>query len=113
MMMNFKSTVEFDKEFKFFLRKFRSLEDDLEEFKKIVIKYPVGTGKHFAVLTRHSSVSIVKARFFCRYLRGSSLRIIYAYDEKIKTVEFIELYFKGDKELEDGIRIREYVKRFK
>ncbi len=111
--MNFKETSEFRKEFKRFQNKYLSLSEDLEELKKVLREFPLGAGKHFNVLAAQKGVRIVKARLFCRYLRGSSLRIIYAYHEKtkeIKFIEFIELYFKGEKEREDKNRIQDYLK---
>ncbi|GAH23033.1 unnamed protein product, partial [marine sediment metagenome] len=48
-----------------------------------------------------------------RYLKGSSLRIIYAYCENKQKVEFIQLYFKGGKENEDNNRIKNYLRNFK
>lgn len=104
--MNFNESNEFTKDFKRLSRKYKSLPDDLFEFKKIILKYPLGTGRHFAVLTESQVVKIVKARLFCRYLKGSSLRIIYAYCEPKQVIEFIELYFKGDKENEDWSKIK-------
>jgi len=54
-------------------------------------------------------------KFSCKSLRGrgcnSGIRIIYAYYSSLKIVEFIEIYFKGDKEKEDHKRIRDYLKR--
>jgi len=38
----------------------------------------------------------------------SGIRIIYAYFEKEDAIEFIEIYFKGDKENEDKKRIKKY-----
>lgn len=107
--MNFSNTKEFKKDFKKFLKKFRSLSGDLKEFKKILNKSPLGIGKHFNVITKIDSVCIVKARFFCRSLRKKNLRIIYAYNQKNKIIEFIEIYFKGDKPREDQSRIRDYI----
>lgn len=113
--MNFKTTVEFQRDFKRLLKKFRSLNEDLLEFKKVLSEAPLGTGKHFNLITRAEFVSIVKARFFCRSLKKKDLRIIYAFIEKHKiiemiSVEFIELYFKGEKENEDQQKIKEYLK---
>jgi len=110
--MNFNGTDEFSKEFKRLSRKFRSLDEDLEEFKKVLATFPLGTGKHFAVLHREGQVVVVKARLFCKYLRKSSLRIIYAYHEAGATADFIEIYFKGEKENENRGRIVEYLNRF-
>ena len=53
---------------------------------------------------------IYKARkFACRSLKGkgsaSGIRVIYAYFEAEDRIEFIEIYYKGDKENEDRERI--------
>ncbi len=110
MVTTFNELPEFDKEFKRLAKKYRSLPKDLEEFKRVLVVRPLGTGKHFNVITKTEDLSILKARLFCRYLKGSSLRIIYAYHQKQTTIEFIEIYFKGDKENEDRRRIGEYIK---
>jgi mRNA-degrading endonuclease RelE of RelBE toxin-antitoxin system len=99
---------EFNKDLK--KLKFRTLKHDLDIFtidnKGIVqipnlgIKYP----------------KIYKARkFACRSLKGkgsaSGIRIIYAYFETEDRIEFIEIYYKGNKENEDRERIlRHYSK---
>ncbi len=111
--MNFDETGEFSKDFKRLSRKYKSLANDLLEFKKVVSKFPLGTGKHFVVLIAKETVKIIKGRLFCRYLKGSSLRIIYAYCENKQKVEFIQLYFKGGKENEDHSRIKNYLYNFK
>lgn len=53
---------------------------------------------------------ILKARkFACRSLKGkgaqSGIRVIYAYFKQADRIEFIEIYYKGDKENEDRERI--------
>lgn len=116
--MNFRITIEFQKDFKKLSKKFRSLDSDLAEFKKVLNEFPLGIGKHFNIITKDGSVYIIKARFFCRSLKKKDLRIIYAYIENHQTVEmigieFIEIYFKGKKENEDGERIKEYLAVFK
>lgn len=108
--MNFNEIDYFTKDFKRLSKKYRSLPDDLLEFKKIVFKYPLGTGRHFAMLTGTKTVKIIKARLFCRYLRGSSLRIIYAYHEAKQKIEFVEVYPKREKTREDQERIKDYLK---
>ncbi|MDD5489632.1 MAG: hypothetical protein PHP25_03060 [Candidatus Moranbacteria bacterium] len=110
MQMNFDELPEFQKEFKRLGRKYKSLPDDLQEFRNVVSVVPLGNSKHFNVITQTEVFYIVKARLFCKYLKGSSLRIVYAYFEQEQRIEFIELYFKGDKENEDRDRIKEYLK---
>lgn len=116
--MNFKNTPEFEKDFKKLSKKFKTLDSDLKEFKKVLSEVPLGIGKHFNVLTKTGSICIIKARFFCRSLKKKDLRIIYAYIENHQTaemigIEFIEIYFKGNKENEDKERIKNYLKNCK
>lgn len=113
--MNFKITIEFQKDFKKLSKKFRSLEEDLTEFKKVLNEAPLGIGKHFNIIVKTDSVYVVKARFFCKSLKKKDLRIIYAYAESHQVIEmvgieFIEVYFKGEKENEDHQRVKDYLK---
>lgn len=118
MTMNFKNTEEFQKDFKKLSKKFKTTDDDLTEFKKVLSAAPLGIGKHFNVIAKNDFIYIIKARFFCRSLKKKDLRIIYAYIENHQTIEmigieFIEIYFKGNKENENRERIKEYLKNLK
>jgi mRNA-degrading endonuclease YafQ of YafQ-DinJ toxin-antitoxin module len=113
--MNFKNTKEFDKDFKRLFKKFKSLDEDLLEFKKVLIKFPLGIGKHFNIINKTGFLCVIKARFFCKSIKKKDLRIIYAYMQEHKIIEmvgivFIEIYFKGDQENEDRERIKDYLK---
>lgn len=108
--MNYKELPEFSKRFKKFAKKYRSLNEDLIEFKKIINANPLGTGKHFNIITQNEKTIIVKARFFSRYLKGSSLRIVYSYRKAVQLIEFIEIYFKGKQANEDSWLIKNYLK---
>ncbi len=115
--MNFKNFQEFDKDCKKLSKKFKSLDEDLSEFKKVLNKFPLGIGKHFNIIRKTGSIYIIKARFFCKSLKKKDLRIIYAYIKNHQTVEmigieFIEIYFKGDRENENRKRIKNYLKNF-
>ncbi len=110
MTMRFDELPEFQKEFKRYAKKYRSLPDDLQEFRNVISAVPLGNSKHFNVITQTENFYILKARFFCRYLRGASLRIVYAYHNTVSKVEFLEIYLKGEKENEDRERIKEYLK---
>ena len=65
--MNFNETDEFRKDFKRLSKKYLSLSDDLLEFKKVVTKFPLGNNKHFTSLHIQGTITIIKARLFCRY----------------------------------------------
>lgn len=94
--MQFESLPEFDKDVKRLLKRFRSLEADLETLQK-----------YLAVAPQASPPNIKK--FACRALKGrganSGIRIIYALHAEKQKIVFIEMYFKGDKENEDRSRI--------
>ena len=109
MTMIFNELPEFAKIFKRMSKKCKSLPDDLEEFKRVITVMPLWNRKHFRVVTKNDPCTVVKARLFCRYLKGSSLRIIYAFHSNDLRVDFIEIYFKGDKENENRERIKAYL----
>jgi len=110
MKMNFNETQEFLKDFKRLSKKYKSLPGDLLEFKKIVSEFPLGSGKHFIILQSLEDLQIVKARFFCRYLKGQSLRIIYAYQESLNFIYFLEIYFTGEQENENRDLIHDFIR---
>jgi len=107
--MNFEETGEFAKDFKKLFKKYRSLEEDLKMFQKNVIYIDITCNRKFAVLHKNENLIVIKARFFCKYLKGKTLRIVYAYYEMEKKIVFIQLFFKGDKEKEDSGRIKKYL----
>jgi hypothetical protein len=111
--MNFNEIPEFSKEFKDKAKKYLSLSRDLDMFKRVVSEVPLGNGKHFTIITIYNDIKIIKARLFCEYLSKSSLRIIYSYKKQENLIEFLELYFKGDKENENRERIKDYLKSIK
>ncbi len=108
--------TEFEKEFKKYQKKWTSLTEDLITFINTPLKL---FHKQFQPLTGIKQISglgiehpkIYKVtRFACKSLKGtgsrSSIRIIYAYFEDEDRIEFIEMYYKGDKENEDRERIK-------
>ena len=108
--MNFDEIPEFQKDCKRLGKKYLSLSGDLQEFRNVVTVVPLGNSKHFNVIVQTDILYIIKARLFCRYLKGSSLRVVYAYFEQRQRIEFIEVYFKGDRENENHDRIKKYLK---
>lgn len=107
----------FSKDFKKLLKKYRSLEDDLQNFIKAQLfayhKLQVDNHGVFPINNLGiESPQIYKAKkFACKALKGkgakSGLRIIYAYTPESDEVYFIEIYSKSDKENEDRERIKE------
>ncbi len=106
---------EFDKDVKKLLKKFRTLEDDLDVFVKaeLVLYHKLKKDNKGIFPIPGLGVErpkIYKAKkFACRSLKGkgvhSGIRVIYGYFEKEDRIDFIEIYYKGDKENEDKDRI--------
>ena len=109
---------EFEKEFKKLKKRFRTLDSDLENFIKVQLKMfhklDIDNKGIFEISgPGFDCPKIYKARkFACKSLKGtgsrSGIRIIYAYYEKEDIIEFIEIYYKGDKKNEDRERIKKY-----
>lgn len=109
---------EFEKDIKKLLKRFKTLEDDLEIFIKnelnLYHKLKIDNkGVSQVPGLKIEIPKIYKAKkFACRSLKGkgvqSGIRVIYAYFEEKDKIEFIEIYYKGDKENEDKERILLY-----
>ena len=111
---------EFEKDMKR-LKRFSSLEEDLRMFIKVALnafhKQNIDSRAifHISNLGIHSPKIYKAKKFACKALKGkgaqSGIRVIYAYHEEKNWIEFIEIYYKGDKENEDRERIlRNYKK---
>ena len=104
------------------LKRFRTLHDDLNVFiekqLRLYHKLAIDNKGIFPISNlgiKHPKIFKAK-KFACRSLKGkgaaSGVRIIYAYFEDEDRIEFIEIYYKGDKKNEDRDRIlRNYSSR--
>ena len=114
---------EFEKDFKKLLKKFPTLEEDLN----ILIKAQIALYHKLKIdnkgIMEISGLGIGEPRiykvkkFACKSLKGlgvkTGLRLIYAYFEEEDRIELIEIYYKGTKEMEDRKRIFKYYKKEK
>jgi len=113
-------TQEFKKDFKKLIKKFKSLEEDLELAKIAAIElYHINKINNLSVFPIQDfcseKIQICKIKkFACKALKGrgskSGIRVIYAFHCQSCKVEFIEIYFKGEKENEDRERIKTYLR---
>ncbi len=111
---------EFEKDLKKLLKRYSSLEEDLQNFIKVAMnlfhKQKIDSRAifHISDLGIHSPKIYKAKKFACKALKGkgaqSGIRVIYAYHENEDWVEFIEIYFKGDKASEDRERIARHFK---
>jgi len=113
-----KRLVEFEKDLKKLLKKFRTLEEDLETFVQnqlnLYHKLHIDNKGIFPI----SDLGIIYPKIFkakkfaSRSLKGkgvaSGIRIIYAYFEQEDVIELVEIYYKGKKENEDRNRVLKY-----
>ena len=109
--------ASFEKELKKLQKKYPSLGKDFQDFQRFLSIYPEGiwTGDIVRIngLGEEILLPIYKVKSFRCYSiaknsTNSGIRIIYVYDkssEVIEFIEFIEIYHKGSKELEDRSRI--------
>ena len=109
--MKFDSLSEFDRDLKFLLKKYRTLNDDLEMVKAVInIRPNQQPPFSFNMDNFGLSTCIIKIKkMACKSLKGrgvnSGLRLIYAYFPDDEKIVFIELYHKNDKPNEDKQRI--------
>jgi hypothetical protein len=112
-MNHFNYLPEFQKELNGLLKKYRSLNEDIRSFEKVILSRPIGAGKNFTIIYSSKDIKIVKVRLMCKFLRNRNIRVIYAYHNNSFEFMYIEIYFKGDKENEDKMRVKEYLAKFK
>ncbi len=105
--MIFEELPEFQKDIKTLLKKYRTLYDDLEVVKKVLIFSPNERPPFsFRIDNLGLETCVIKVKkIACKALKGrgvqSGLRLIYAHFEIEERIVFIELYHKSDKEIED------------
>ena len=114
--MTFDELSGFKKDLKALLKKYRTLNDDLETVKKVLEVIPDERPPFsFRIDNLGLKTCIIKVKkIACRALKGrgvnSGLRLIYAYFQEEQRITFIELYHKSEKENEDRQRILDIFK---
>lgn len=113
--MKYNETDSYKKDLKRLLKRFPSLKDDIEIFKKYSIETyfdeKVDTKAFVKIESKCNIVydSYKVKKFSCKSLKNfgnrSGIRIIFIYNKVSKEVTFVEIYFKGDKENEDSERL--------
>lgn len=110
--------AEFEKDLKKLAKRFASLEEDLQVFIKVAMNIFHKQNIDSGTILKMSDLGIQSPKiykgkkFACKALKGkgvqSGIRVIYAYHEREERIEFIEIYYKGDRENEDRERIIKY-----
>ncbi len=114
--MTFDELTEFKKDLKSLLKKYRTLNDDLDVVKRVLEVIPDERPPFsFYIDNLSLETCIIKVKkIACKSLKGkgvnSGLRLIYAYFSTEQKITFIELYHKNDQENEDRNRITDNFK---
>jgi len=114
--MIFEELEEFRKDKKDLLKKYRTLNEDMDVVKKVLTISPDERPPFsFRIDNLSISTCVIKVKkIACKALKGrgvnSGLRLIYALFKEERKIVFIELYHKSDKENEDKKRILRYFK---
>lgn len=109
--MIFEELPEFKKDLKNLLKKYRTLNEDLEVVKKVLeIRPDASPPFSFRIDNLGITTCVIKVKKIAsKSLKGrganSGFRLIYAHFEEEERIVFIEVYHKGDKEVEDRERI--------
>lgn len=112
-------TEPFKKDLKKLLKKYRSLVADLEVAKRNAIELyhlkNINSQSIFPIpglCTAEILICKIK-KFACKSLKGkgsrSGIRIIYSFNIKTFEVDFIEIYYKSNQEIENRERIKSYL----
>lgn len=109
--MIFDELTEFKKDLKHLLKKYRTLNDDLDVVKRVLAIAPDERPPFsFRIDDLGLETCVIKVKkIACKALKGrgvnSGFRLIYAHFPVEEKITFIELYHKNDKENEDRKRI--------
>ncbi len=112
--MTFDELPEYKKDLKHLLKKYRTLNDDLDIVKRVLTAAPDERPPFsFRIDSLGLETCVIKVKkIACKALKGSGvnsgLRLIYAHFQKEEKITFIELYHKNYKENEDKERIFKY-----
>jgi hypothetical protein len=114
--MIFDELDKFKKDLKNLLKKYRTLNDDLDVVKRVLEVIPDERPPFsFRIDNLGLETCIIKVKkIACKALKGrgvnSGLGLIYAHFPDEQKIAFIELYHKNDKENEDKTRITDNFK---
>ena len=119
--ISYESIPEFEKDFKRLGKKFKTLKDDFETMKRFTLEthylQGVPTTALFPIegFCSEDYKSVKVKKFACMSLSGrggnSGIRVIFVVELEALKITFIEIYFKGDKKLEDRTRLSTFLKK--
>jgi hypothetical protein len=118
---SFKRNKHFEKQFQKLLKKFKTLEEDLEKAENFAIKLffekDIDSNSIFKI-EKYSTdkIKIYKLKkFACKSLKGkgvqSGIRIIFAHILEGNEIEYLQIYYKEKQDSDmDEKQVKEYIK---
>lgn len=109
--MEISALPEYEKDVKAYGKRYRTIEEDLVSVQKVLLIKPDARPPFSQRIEGLGlSTCIIKVRkIACKELKGrgvqSGFRLVYAWFPEEQKIVLVELYFKGDKEVEDRERI--------
>lgn len=114
--MSFEELSEFSRDLKTLLKKYRTLTEDLDIVKKVLVVSP-NERPPFSYRIDNLGIEtcVIKVKkIACRSLKGrganSGLRLVYAHFKTEQRIVLVEMYHKNEKANEDRERILKYFK---
>jgi len=110
--MRFESIDEYDKDLKRLLKKYRTLESDMDSVKEVLAVRPNASPpfsfqiEGLGIMTCVIKVKKIASDSFKGRGVNSGFRLIYAYFPDEQRIVFAELYHKSEKDNEDRVRIK-------
>ena len=123
-MINYSESETYKKSFNKLLKRFKTLDKDIAYFKQFVLEPYFDKGIETLAIVKieggcnekYDSYKVTK--FACMRLKSkgnrSGIRIILLVNKSIKNevnIEFLEIYFKGDKEMNDMDFLKKKIKK--
>jgi len=114
--ITFDELPEFNSDLKRLLKRYRSLNDDLDVLRKVLNLDPDEKPPFsFRIPGLKIQTCVIKVKkIACRSLKGrgvnSGLRVVYAYYKEEQKIVFVEIYHKSEKGNEDRVRIEKNFK---
>lgn len=109
--MKIEALDEYEKDLKKLSKKYRTLSDDMEVVKKVLLVYPKERPPfsfridHLGIETCVIKIKKIASKSFKGKGINSGFRLIYAHFEVDDRIVLIELFHKSNKEIEDKDRI--------
>ena len=109
--MKIEALTDYDKDVKRLLKKYRTLEEDIDFVKKVLCVRPNARPPYsfqiegLGITTCVIKVKKIASDSFKGRGVNSGFRLVYAYFEREERIVFVELYHKNEKENEDRERI--------